>query len=104
MITQQRIPFLVLNDKHDWCGNEIPDGETDDKEIIVWVIEPTNGGFDEAWIRDYFQAIEHAQEILAARMDDVDEADLLEHGVSVKCRLMKTTVGAYKEVLSTEEP
>lgn len=89
-------------DKYDWQGKPVPESETPDTKILVWVITPGMGGFDEIWVRDWQRAISHAQDILEDSADEGTEADLLEHGVSVRMQLRRTTVREYEEVCANE--
>ncbi len=91
-------------ERTDWQGRPIPKDETDDTKILVWCIDPGIVGYDQTWVRDYQQAIEAAQEILAQNMDDLNEKDAKAGiGVSVSIRLVETTVGEMKAI-DAQEP
>jgi len=84
----------------DWDGRPVPDNEPDDKEIMVWEIEPAHTSeYDGVLIRDYRKAMQYARERLESIMDGAgyEEEDLKE-GVSVTVKLVTTTVREYNNV------
>lgn len=92
--------MIFGNDHH---GRAITEEEPPEKTILVWVITPGAGGFDENWIRGYQDAVDFAQERLHQIVDDLSESDALSEGASVKMKLRKTTVAEYQEVQANEE-
>ena len=84
---------------NDWQGIPIEGDEPDDKVINVWVISPSqDASYDETWIRDYHKALEYAGQSLELAVDTLQEDELLEHGVILKMKLRKTTVGEIKDM------
>lgn len=88
--------------KHDWRGEEVPADQSPDTEILVWMFEPGSNGFDVVVIRDYFDAMEWATDKFEMLMDGAGEADLLEHGVALKAKLVRMTLREYGDIQENE--
>jgi hypothetical protein len=77
-------------------GRPVPDGETGDTVITVWVIEPhPSSDYDEIWVRDYHAAYRAAAGVVESRMDSIGEDEV----IAIKIRRKRTTLREYAEAM-----
>lgn len=80
-----------MKPKHDWEGKPIPADEPEGIDVLVWEIDPClhDAGYDTSLIRDYFHTLEYMGEKLELYLDRMTEAELREHGLRLKIRLIE---------------
>jgi hypothetical protein len=88
----------------DYCGEEIPEDEPDDAEIIVWEVEPhpQTTEFDSMLVRSWQDLVGIMENSIEGMMERPAIDDLLHEPLVIKVRVRKMRKSDYQGVAEDE--
>lgn len=89
----------------DWEGRDILAEESDEKVIFVWCMtpHPFDTEFDHLVERSWQQFIKLYEDGLERLLDHPTREELLNGGVTVNFKLVRMTLGEYREIIDATD-